>query len=154
MDYRVLGPLEVRDGDESVPLAGAKQRALLALLLLHANRVLSRDRLIDELWGDEAPATAVQSLQVYVSGCASCSLKARSRPARRATCSRSHPTSSTCAASSDCWRRGTRRSRKATPNVPRMSCMRRSPCGAARLWPSSRSSRSREPRSAGSKTCG
>src|SRR5215203_1754026 len=67
MDYRVLGPLEVRDGDESVPLAGAKQRALLALLLLHANRVLSRDRLIDELWGDEAPATAVQSLQVYVS---------------------------------------------------------------------------------------
>ena len=67
MDYRVLGPLEVRDGEESVPLAGAKQRALLALLLLHANRVLSRDRLIDELWGDQPPATSVQSLQVYVS---------------------------------------------------------------------------------------
>jgi len=67
MDYRVLGPLEVRDGEESLPLAGAKQRALLALLLLHANRVLSRDRLIDELWGDQPPATAVQSLQVYIS---------------------------------------------------------------------------------------
>src|SRR5215203_3173077 len=67
MDYRVLGPLEVRDGEESLPLAGAKQRALLALLLLHANRVLSRDRLIDELWGDQPPATSVQSLQVYVS---------------------------------------------------------------------------------------
>src|SRR5215204_2592189 len=67
MDYRVLGPLEVRDAGESLPLAGAKQRALLALLLLHANRVLSRDRLIDELWGDQPPATAVQSLQVYVS---------------------------------------------------------------------------------------
>src|SRR5215218_3437821 len=67
MDYRVLGPLEVRDGEESLPLARAKQRALLALLLLHANRVLSRDRLIDELWGDAPPATAVQSLQVYVS---------------------------------------------------------------------------------------
>ena len=67
MDYRVLGPLEVRDGEESLPLAGAKQRALLALLLLHANRVLSRDRLIDELWGDEPPATAVTSLQVYIS---------------------------------------------------------------------------------------
>src|SRR6266540_3377960 len=67
MLYRVLGPLEVRDGEESLPLAGAKQRALLALLLLHANRVLSRDRLIDELWGDQPPATAVQSLQVYVS---------------------------------------------------------------------------------------
>jgi YVTN family beta-propeller protein len=67
MLYRVLGPLEVRDGEQSLPLAGAKQRALLALLLLHANHVLSRDRLIDELWGDEPPATAVPSLQVYVS---------------------------------------------------------------------------------------
>ncbi len=67
MEYRVLGPLEVRDGEESLPLAGAKQRALLALLLVHANHVLSRDRLIDELWGEEPPETAVQSLQVYVS---------------------------------------------------------------------------------------
>ena len=67
MEYRVLGPLEVRDGDRSLPLAGAKQRALLALLLVNANRVLSRDRLIDELWGDEPPETAVQSLQVYIS---------------------------------------------------------------------------------------
>jgi predicted ATPase/DNA-binding SARP family transcriptional activator len=67
MEYRVLGPLEVRDGDESLPLAGAKQRALLALLLVHANHVLSRDRLIDELWGEHPPETAVQSVQVYVS---------------------------------------------------------------------------------------
>jgi YVTN family beta-propeller protein len=67
MEYRVLGPLEVRDDGRSLPLAGAKQRALLALLLVHANHVLSRDRLIDELWGDEPPETAVQSLQVYVS---------------------------------------------------------------------------------------
>jgi YVTN family beta-propeller protein len=67
MEYRVLGPLEVRDGGRSLPLAGAKQRALLALLLVNANHVLSRDRLIDELWGDEPPETAVQSLQVYIS---------------------------------------------------------------------------------------
>src|SRR6266542_1122606 len=67
MEYRVLGPLEVRDGDRSLPLAGAKQRALLALLLVNANHVLSRDRLIDELWGNEPPETAVTSLQVYVS---------------------------------------------------------------------------------------
>src|SRR3954464_13607525 len=67
MEYRVLGPLEVLDGDRSVPLTGAKQRALLAPLLVHANHVLSRDRLIDELWGEEPRATAVQSLQVYVS---------------------------------------------------------------------------------------
>ena len=67
MEYRVLGTLEVHDDGRSLPLAGAKQRALLALLLVHANRVLSRDRLIDELWGDHPPKTAVQSLQVYVS---------------------------------------------------------------------------------------
>ncbi|MFL5935313.1 MAG: BTAD domain-containing putative transcriptional regulator [Gaiellaceae bacterium] len=67
MEYRVLGPLEVRDGDRSLPLAGAKQRALLALLLVHANHVVSRDRLIDELWGDQPPETAVTTLQVYVS---------------------------------------------------------------------------------------
>src|SRR5712691_1014466 len=67
MEYRVLGPLEVRDGERSLPLAGAKQRALLALLLVKANHVVSRDRLIDELWGEQPPETAVQSLQVYVS---------------------------------------------------------------------------------------
>jgi DNA-binding SARP family transcriptional activator len=67
MDYRVLGSLEVRDGDRLLSLAGAKQRALLALLLLNANRVVSRERLIDELWGEEPPETAVQSVQVYVS---------------------------------------------------------------------------------------
>jgi YVTN family beta-propeller protein len=67
VEYRVLGPLEVRKGEESLRLAGAKQRALLALLLVHANHVVSRDRLIDELWGSEPPETAVQSLQVYVS---------------------------------------------------------------------------------------
>src|SRR3954454_329441 len=67
MEFRVLGPLEVRDGDRALPLASAKQRALLALLLVNADHVVSRDRLIDELWGDHPPETAVQSLQVYVS---------------------------------------------------------------------------------------
>jgi YVTN family beta-propeller protein len=67
MEYRVLGPLEVRDGERSLPLAGAKQRALLALLLVNANRVVSRDRLVDDLWGEQPPGAAVQSVQVYVS---------------------------------------------------------------------------------------
>ncbi len=67
MEYRVLGPLEVRDGAEPIPLAGAKQRVLLALLLINANHVVSRDRLVEELWGGEPPETAVQSVQVYVS---------------------------------------------------------------------------------------
>ena len=67
MEYRLLGPLEVRTGDAPLPLAGTKPRALLALLLLNANRVVTRDRLVDELWGDRPPGTAVATIQVYVS---------------------------------------------------------------------------------------
>jgi DNA-binding SARP family transcriptional activator len=67
MDFRVLGPLEVRGESGPLQLGGAKQRALLALLLLNANRVVPRDRLIDELWGDEPPDNAVTAVQVYVS---------------------------------------------------------------------------------------
>ncbi len=52
MDYRILGPLEVCDGDRTVGLGGDKQRALLAVLLLHRNEVVSADRLIDDLWGE------------------------------------------------------------------------------------------------------
>ena len=58
MEFRLLGPVEaLRDG-RPVAIGGAKPRALLALLLLHANEVVSRDRLIDALWPDRAPGTA------------------------------------------------------------------------------------------------
>src|SRR5438046_2066421 len=67
MDYRILGPLEVLAPDGPVPLGGAKQRALLAVLLLRANEVVSTDRLIDALWGEEPPETAAKALQVHVS---------------------------------------------------------------------------------------
>src|SRR5260370_22709896 len=67
MEYRVLGPLEVGDDGRSSPGAGAKQRTVLAVLPVNANHVVSRDKLIDELWGDHPPETAVQSLQNYVS---------------------------------------------------------------------------------------
>ena len=67
MDYRILGPLEVLAPDGPVPLGGAKQRALLAILLLRANEVVSTDRLIDALWGEEPPETAPKALQVHVS---------------------------------------------------------------------------------------
>jgi hypothetical protein len=49
MDFRILGPLEALDEGRAVPLGGAKQRALLALFLVHANETLTTDRLIDEL---------------------------------------------------------------------------------------------------------
>ena len=63
IEYRVLGSLEVRRGGRALALGGSKQRALLAVLLLNANRVVSRDRLIDELWGDDPPQTAVVRLK-------------------------------------------------------------------------------------------
>jgi DNA-binding SARP family transcriptional activator len=67
MEFRILGPLEVYEPGRAVPLGGAKQRALLAVLLLNANHVVSVDRLIDELWGEQPPATAAHTIQVYVS---------------------------------------------------------------------------------------
>jgi DNA-binding SARP family transcriptional activator len=67
MEFLLLGPLEARNGDAAVELGGAQQRALLALLLLDAGRVVSVDRLIDELWGEEPPASARKMVHVYVS---------------------------------------------------------------------------------------
>src|SRR4051794_10423256 len=67
MDFRILGPLEVAVDGGVVPLGGGKQRALLAVLLLHANEVVSSDRLIDSLWGERPPDTAAKALQVHVS---------------------------------------------------------------------------------------
>jgi DNA-binding SARP family transcriptional activator len=65
MEYEVLGPLEVRRQGGQVALGPAKQRALLAILLVHANELVSSDRLIEELWPDP-PETAANTLQVYV----------------------------------------------------------------------------------------
>jgi predicted ATPase/DNA-binding SARP family transcriptional activator len=67
VDFGILGPLKVtHDGREPV-IASGKQRALLAILLLHANEIVSRDRLIEELWVGQPPASAAKSLQVHVS---------------------------------------------------------------------------------------
>jgi YVTN family beta-propeller protein len=67
MDYLLLGSLEVSNGDRTVRLGGDKQRALLAVLLLHANEVVSADRLIDDLWGERLPPAALKALQAHVS---------------------------------------------------------------------------------------
>ena len=67
MDFRLLGPLEVAGDHGPLALGGIKQRSLLAMLLLHANQVVSTDRLIDALWGASPPFTCGKSIQVYVS---------------------------------------------------------------------------------------
>jgi DNA-binding SARP family transcriptional activator/class 3 adenylate cyclase len=79
VQFRILGPLEVlADDGRPLVLGGAKQRALLAVLLVHAGQVVSADRLIDELWGENPPETARSVLQVYVAN-----LRKILEPARR-----------------------------------------------------------------------
>lgn len=67
VQYRILGPLEVVEGGEPVPLGRPKERLVLAVLLLHANEFVSRERLIDELWGESPPPTAGKAVNVFVS---------------------------------------------------------------------------------------
>jgi DNA-binding SARP family transcriptional activator len=67
MEFRILGPLEVVSDGRALDLGGAKQRALLAVLLIHPNQAVSRDRLIDALWEERPPDTAQKALQVHVS---------------------------------------------------------------------------------------
>ena len=66
-EFRILGPLEVSIDDRTVPLGGQKQRALLAILLVDAGHVVSTDRLVNALWGENPPRTAVTSLQNFIS---------------------------------------------------------------------------------------
>ena len=67
IEFRVLGPLQVLAEGRALPLGGLKQRGVLALLLLERNRVVPRDTLVDALWAEDPPASAANSVQVYVS---------------------------------------------------------------------------------------
>ena len=124
------------DDDRALALGGARQRALLAALLLHANEVVSTDRLIDELWGDEPPATAAKSAPgVRVAAAPACSAAAGSSPRRPATC---------CASSADeldvrALRAARDGGREAMPRRGRRRSAARGArrCGAARRSPTS-----------------
>ena len=67
MGYRILGPLEAVDGQRPLSLGGARQRSVLALLLLHPNEALTRDVIVDQLWGETPPQTAAKVLQNCIS---------------------------------------------------------------------------------------
>jgi DNA-binding SARP family transcriptional activator len=67
VEFCLLGPLEARRNGEPVPLGGAKQRALLARLLVDAPAVVSVDTLIDDLWGEQPPDGALHTVQVFIS---------------------------------------------------------------------------------------
>ena len=67
LEFRILGPLEVAGEDSPIRLGGLKQRATLAILLLSANRVVSVERLADDLYSGDAPVTAVTQVQRQIS---------------------------------------------------------------------------------------
>jgi DNA-binding SARP family transcriptional activator len=67
VEFRLLGPFEAVDDAGPLKLAGGKQNALLALLLLRADRVVPMDRLVDDLWGEDVPETAYKMVQIHVS---------------------------------------------------------------------------------------
>ena len=153
LEFRILGPLSVRVDGAAVPVGGPKQRALLALLLLSANRVVSRERLIGELFAEQSVNSADHALRNHVSrlrkvlgagGRRTSRVSSRARPA---TCCASSPASSTSSASSGSSRTGGKRSRPATGRCRRRLCARRRPCGTDGRSPISSSSRSRVSRS-------
>ena len=67
IELRLLGPLELSSGGDTVALGGPKPRALLAVLALEPGHVISVDRLVEALWPGETPETAAHAVQVYVS---------------------------------------------------------------------------------------
>jgi YVTN family beta-propeller protein len=67
VDFLILGSIEVIEEERSLPLGGPKQRALLALLLLDANEAVTRDRLVEGIWGDQPPESSDATLDSYVS---------------------------------------------------------------------------------------
>ncbi len=67
MEFRVLGPFEVCESGQALEIGAGKQRALLVVLLLCSGEVVSTDRLIDALWDEDPPASALNSIHVYVS---------------------------------------------------------------------------------------
>ena len=137
MDFRILGPLEVLDEGREVALGGASQRALLAVLLLHANETLSTDRLIDELWGSAPPADRRQDACRCTSrGCARRSRPTGGRAADRHARARLPAGSSTPSSSTPTASSGSSPRRAASwPAQPRRAAASArggaAPCGAA-----------------------
>ena len=158
--FRVLGPLEVWFDGAPVKIGGARQRALLAMLLLNANRVVSREQLIDELLNDARPETADHTLRVQVSrlrsvvdlaGGAGASVGpagSRLSPAGRFRGIGPRRVRGTR------WRRPTGPHRVGITNSPRARCAKRRRYGADGRWQISTPSRSPRSRSSGSPRCG
>lgn len=153
LEYRILGPLEAAADGQLLELGGSRQRALLGLLLVHANEPLSGDRLIEELWGGEPRSGAAAALQNAVSR-----LRKRLPPGaielRPAGYVLRVGETELDAGRFDALRAEARQAADGGDPARAAECLPRLRCGAASRWPTSRTSRSPRPRSAGSPSCG
>ncbi len=161
MEFLILGPLEARVDGRALALGGAKQRVLLALLLLHRNEVVSTDRLIDGLWGEAPPATAVKVVQVYVSRLRRLLVAVGAGPGTAGSRDRRATLLELGADELDLDRfeaagraGGPSHGRPATRPPPRRRSAAGSPCGADRRWPTWRSSPSPRRRPRASRSSG
>ena len=143
MEIRVLGPVEVSAGGRPVAIGAGKPRALLVMLAVHEGSTVSTDRLVEGLWGEEPPATAAKMVQLGVSQLRK-ALRARAAERR----------SSRAGAGMSCVSGTVGWMRDALSSWLRGGCHARGwRCGAARRWPTSRTSRSRSRRSAAWRSC-
>ena len=143
MEFRLLGPLEVVEHQHALDLGASKQRALFALLLLHANEVVATARLIDELWPEAPPRTASKNVQVYVSG-----LRKQLGDGRLVTRTPGYmPRVDPGQLDVARFEGLLAEARGAAPEPQQSGCAKRSPCGAGRRSPTSRTSASRSRRS-------
>ena len=149
--FGILGPLEVRDDDAVLTPAGGGLRALLAMLLLHANEAVSTDRLLDALWPDGPPPSGAAALQVRVSHLR----KALGTAGRLVVTGPSGYRSRSGAASSTSTGSRSSSNVRMSPSLsmPPRSCGRRSGCGAGLRSRTSPTRNSRSRRSHGWKSC-
>ena len=150
IEFRVLGPVEVVEEDRPLVLGSPQQRLLLAVLLVHRGEPVSSDRLIDELWGEQAPASAIKIVQGYVSNLRKVLGDGRvGHPRTRLRCCRPSLASSTWTALSRCSRPVDALASKAIRELRPSGCGRRWRCGVVHRSRISRTSRSRNRRSRG-----
>jgi DNA-binding winged helix-turn-helix (wHTH) protein len=166
MQFGILGPLEARDGEGPVRVPGAKERALLADLLVHAGRVVAADRLVEDLWGEQPPGNPANTLQGRVSalrralGPAGSGLLLTRPPGyalavgpEAVDAARFERLVAEAEAAPAGEAPRPRRPRPARRRGPPDSWRRRSACGGARPWPSSPTSRGPRPRRPGWRSC-
>ena len=159
MDFRLLGPLEIDDDQgHALELGGRQQKLVLTMLLLNRNEVVSVDRLIDALWGEQPPSSAVKNVQVYISRLRKALEGASQEGVLRTQANGYSLEVAPGELDVDRFQRlledGGAPWPQGRPRRPRRRCAKRSRSGAAHRWRTSPTTRSRRARSRGWRNSG